>query len=174
MKVRFINKTNFCLTEGKSYKVLSRSKKFYIIKDNNGNKVHRFKHVFEIIPSKQLKVGDRLSEKNLNDWCKVDQNEYRDVWQTLVIAFIGDRKIKAIDIKDGFKAFLVSGTLGVWIRAKGYRKFCERNETPIVTGNSAGFAGHDSVIFGFTDVVVTGSDAVMLGYNNRLIEESEQ
>jgi len=129
MKVRFIEETYSYLTKGRKYKVISESKKWYLIKNNEGNKLQCFKKSFEIIPSKQLKVGDRLSEKNLNDWCKVDQNEYRYVWQTLVIAFIGDRKIKAIEIKNGFKAFLISNTNDVyWIKAKGFRKFCKNNK----------------------------------------------
>jgi len=129
MKVRYISETADDLTKGKKYNVIGGIAKYYMIKDDNGNEVIRFKTRFEIIPSKQLKVGDVLLGKDLQDWCEAGENFYTGNWRALESGdFIGDRTIEAIDIKDGHKAFLVSGTSGAWIRAKGYRKFCKRNE----------------------------------------------
>ena len=130
MKVRFIEETADDLTKGKKYKVIGGIAKYYMIKDDNGNKVIRFKTRFEVVKSKKLKVGDVLLETDLNKWCKTGENWFRTdnhSWERLDFnAFLGDRTIEKIEVKDGHKAFLVSGTLEVWIRAKGYRKFCKR------------------------------------------------
>ena len=75
------------------------------------------------------KVGDALLAKDLDDWCKVGENWFgtdKYIWEQLDFnIFKGNRTIETIDLKDGVKAFLVSGTIDVWIRAKGFRKFCE-------------------------------------------------
>jgi len=129
MKVRYIEETGHCLTNGKSYKVLREYDNRYKIKDDDGDEISGLKNCFKTIPSKQLKVGDVLLVKDLTDWCEVGKNYYAGEWQVSSGIFYHDRTIDKIEIKDGHKAFLVSGTANVWIRAKGYRKFCERNVT---------------------------------------------
>jgi len=49
MKVRFINKTNFCLTNGKSYKVLQEYDSRYKIKDDDGDVISGLKNCFEVV-----------------------------------------------------------------------------------------------------------------------------
>jgi len=88
----------------------------------------RFKEeCFDVVESKQLKVGDVLLAKDLDDWCQAGENYYfAGNWIVSGGFFRGDRTIEAIGIKDGHKAFLVSNTNDAWIKAKGYRKFCKR------------------------------------------------
>ena len=126
MKVRYISETADDLTKGKKYKVIGGSENRYMIKDDNGNEVIRFKTRFELVPSKQLKVGDVLLAKDINDWCEIGENYYHNEWGRTWFWITGDRKIEAIEMKDGHKAFYVSGNADMWIRAKGYRKFCKR------------------------------------------------
>jgi len=128
MKVRFIEETAKFLTRGGEYKVISKSKKYYVIKNDKGDQCDYFKSRFEIIPSKQLKVGDVLLPKDLNDWCVAGENFYTGNWRASGGYFSGNRTIKAVDLKDGHKALLVSGTSGAWIRAKGFIKFCKNNK----------------------------------------------
>ena len=158
MKVRYLEAKNSGLTKGKKYKSLGETDYCYVIKNDYGDEVNRGKERFEVVKSKQLKVGDVLLAKNLTDWCSAGENYHYSEWRTSTGYFSGDRTIEEIEVKDGHKAFLVSDTAGAWIRAKGYRKFCERNVEPIVTVNSP---------------VVVGDGSVMLGSNNRLIEKSE-
>jgi len=132
MKVRYIEETGHCLTNGKSYKVLREYDNRYKIKDDDGDEISGLKNCFKTIPSKQLKVGDVLLAKDLTDWCSAGENRYAEPVQWCLLTFnvfSGDRTIEKIEIKDGHKVFLVSGNIDVWIRAKGYRKFCERNVT---------------------------------------------
>jgi len=128
MKVKYISETADDLTKGKKYKVIGGSENRYMIKDDNGNEVIRFKTRFELVPSKKLKVGDVLLANDLTDWCKSGENRYSDKWNVSKGGFADDRTIEAIEVKDGHKAFLVSGTSDVWIRAKGFRKFAENNK----------------------------------------------
>jgi len=158
MKVRCIEVTDPYLTKSRKYKVISECERYYIIKDDVGDEVSALKLRFEEVPSKKLKVGGVLLAKDLTDWCSAGENYHYSEWRTSTGYFSGDRTIEEIEVKDGHKAFLVSDTAGAWIRAKGYRKFCERNVEPIVTVNSP---------------VVVGDGSVMLGSNNRLIEKSE-
>ena len=83
----------------------------------------------EKTPSKKLKVGDVLLAEDLNEWCAVDGNFYSGKWSESLAGFVGDRTIEAIEIIDGVEYFLVSGTIYVYIRAKGFRKFCKRLAT---------------------------------------------
>jgi len=126
MKVRYIGDTDELLTKGKKYKVLADMYNSYQLIDNNGYTNNYSKNYFEIVKSKQLKVGDVLLAKDLNDWCKAGKNYYTGVWGNSIGSFFGDRTIKEIEIKDGHKAFLISNTNGAWIKAKGFRKFCKR------------------------------------------------
>ena len=126
MKVRYIKETNPSLTKGLKYKVISESERYYLIKDNYGDEAKKRKKSFEVVPSKKLKVGDVLLAKDLQDWCEKETNEYKDEWKAADVDWMTDRKIEAIEMKDGHKVFLVSNTHDIWIRAKGYRKFCKR------------------------------------------------
>jgi len=126
MKVRYIKETNFCLTKDKAYKVLREYDDRYKIKDDEGDVIRGLKRGFKVVKSKQLKVGDTLLAKDLNDWCVTEPNQYRGGWRTVEIDWVTDRTIEAIEIKDGHKAFILSGTHLIWVRAKGYRKFCKR------------------------------------------------
>jgi len=126
MKVRFKEQTNETLTKWKEYKVLETIRNCYLVINDKGNYSFHLKHVFEIVKSKQLKVGDVLLAKNLDDWCEAGDNYYFSKWCDSGGVFIGDRTIEKIEMKDGHKAFLVSDTAGAWIRAKGFRKFCKR------------------------------------------------
>ena len=126
MKVRYIKETNPSLTKGLKYKVISESERYYLIKDNYGDEEKKRKKSFEVLPSKKLKVGDVLLAKDINDWCEIGENYYHNEWGRTWFWITGDRKIEAIEMKDGHKAFYVSGNADMWIRAKGYRKFCKR------------------------------------------------
>jgi len=126
MKVRFIEKTDKNFTLNKKYYVICKDEKYYEIIDNLGNKIIVLKHRFKVVNSKKLKVGDQLLAIDLQDWCRKELNEYKDEWRTLAVIWLSNRTIEEIEIKDGHKAFLVSGTSDIWIRAKGYRKFCKR------------------------------------------------
>jgi len=52
MKVRYISETADDLTKGKKYHVIGGIAKYYMIKDDNGNEVIRFKTRFEIVKPK--------------------------------------------------------------------------------------------------------------------------
>ena len=126
MKVRFKEQTNETLTKWKEYKVLETIRNCYLVINDKGNYSFHLKHVFEIVKSKQLKVGDVLLFKDIDDWCEAGDNFFRDKWSVSARGFLYDRTIEAIEIKDGHKAFILSGTHLIWVRAKGYRKFCKR------------------------------------------------
>jgi len=128
MRVRYIEETTSRLTKGKKYQVLSEINKCYRLINDNGDTSNYLKHSFEIVKSKQLKVGDALLAKDLKDWCKAGENYYLEIWRISIGDYFGNRTIQAIEIKDGHKAFLISNKSNVWIKAKGYRKFCKRNE----------------------------------------------
>jgi len=125
MKVRFKEATTSRLTKGKKYRVRSKWTNYYLIIDDEGNESKIYKECFDVVESKQLKVGDVLLAKDLDDWCQAGENYYIGVWVNSS-CFLRNRIIEAIGIKDGHKAFRVSGTNNFWIKAKGFRKFCKR------------------------------------------------
>jgi len=132
MKVRYKGETTIFLTKGKKYKVISECNNHYLILDDEGDKVTKYKERFEVVKSKQLRVGDILLAKHLSEWCNAGENFFLSEWKVSEWwpITVGNRTIEEIGIKDGHKAFLVSGsrTFDVWIRAKGFRKFCKTNK----------------------------------------------
>ena len=64
MKVRFINKTNFCLTNGKSYKVLREYDNRYKIKDDDGDEINALKHCFEVVETNNDRDAGRKKIEN--------------------------------------------------------------------------------------------------------------
>jgi len=80
--------------------------------------------------SKQLKIGDTLLVKDVNDWCREKKNEFLVRWGIADCPFAeNELTISDIQIKDGHKAFLICNSHH-WIRAKGFRKFCKKNKKP--------------------------------------------
>jgi len=78
--------------------------------------------------SKQLKIGDTLLVKDVNDWCREKNNEFLVRWGIAEGPFAeNELTISDIQIKDGHKAFLICNSHH-WIRAKGFRKFCKKNK----------------------------------------------
>jgi len=66
MKVRFINKTNFCLTNGKSYKVLQEYDNRYKIKDDDGDVISGLKNCFEVVePNNDRGAGRKKIENGV-------------------------------------------------------------------------------------------------------------
>jgi len=132
MKVRYIINTIGWLTKGRKYKVINSSEHYYVILDDEGYEVTKYKEHFEVVETKQLKVGDVLTAKDLNEWCEAGENFFLSEWKVSegCPITVGNRTIEEVAIKDGHKAFLVSGsrTFDVWIRAKGFRKFCKTNK----------------------------------------------
>ena len=66
MKVRFINNTNFCLTNGKSYKVLQEYDSRYKIKDDDGDVISGLKNCFEVVePNNDRNAGRKKIENGV-------------------------------------------------------------------------------------------------------------
>jgi len=126
MKVIFKEPTSENLTQWKKYKVISQFGNSYLLVNDKNKNGFYLKKRFDIVPSKKLKVGDLLLAKDLSDWSVVSENYFFDKW-VKGRYFGGNRTIEKIDVKNGHKAFLVSNTIDVWVKYKGYRKFCERN-----------------------------------------------
>ena len=66
MKVRYINNTNFCLTNGKSYRVLREFDNRYKIKDDDGDEINALKHCFEVVePNNDRGAGRKKIENGV-------------------------------------------------------------------------------------------------------------
>lgn len=79
-----------------------------------------------------MSIGDTLKEEDLNAWVELYYNyispSHNTNWRECIIPFMGDRKIEAIKEQSGHLAFLVSGTHDIWIRAEGYKQFCDNRK----------------------------------------------
>ena len=64
MKVRYINNTNFCLTNGKSYRVLREYDNRYKIKDDDGDEINALKHCFEVVETNNDRDAGRKKIEN--------------------------------------------------------------------------------------------------------------
>ena len=89
-----------------------------------------------VITTFGLCLNQKLSAVDIREWCNVDKNKWHDVtWRKTPGTFVGDREIENFDIKDGVIAFLVSNTEDVWLKAAGFKEFCEsrkvKKETPV-------------------------------------------
>lgn len=120
------------------------------VKHYHGINVHKDKH-FELMPEGfnpftestetvittfGLSLNQKLSAVDIREWCNVDKNKWHDgTWRKSMGTFVGDREIENFDIKDGIITFLVSNTEDVWLKAEGFKEFCEgrkvKKETPI-------------------------------------------
>ena len=70
------------------------------------------------------RIGDELIDDDLHGWDRAEgDNRWNNGWKKGTGFFSGNRKIEKIDVKDGAIAFLISGTLNIWMRADGYRNF---------------------------------------------------
>ena len=66
MKVRFINKTNICLTKGKAYRVLREYDNRYKIKDDDGDVISGLKNCFEVVePNNDRGAGRKKIENGV-------------------------------------------------------------------------------------------------------------
>jgi len=66
MKVRYIEETGHCLTNGKSYKVLRKYDNRYKIKDDDGDVISGLKHCFEVVePNNDRGAGRKKIENGV-------------------------------------------------------------------------------------------------------------
>ena len=76
-----------------------------------------------------LNVGDELDETILNAWDKKGLNYYTNSSDGWIfgnsVPYYGDRKIEKFKVIDGVVGFLVSGTVGIYLRAEGFKEFAE-------------------------------------------------
>ena len=80
-----------------------------------------------------LKIGDILKESVLNEWSMQGQNYFSDgTWRFTKSAFIGDRTIHGFKEMNGSIGFMVSGTLGIYLKAKGFKEFTDNFDKPKV------------------------------------------
>ena len=71
-----------------------------------------------------LYVGYKLDANIITKWAKnINNYLYDGGWKKISGTFFGDRIIEKIDFKDGKPAFLVSGTMNIWLKAEGFREF---------------------------------------------------
>jgi len=123
---------------GKCVKLIGKQKCFYIQEDNKNwswEYSERTKHFRKALPHEissnkinneyGLYVGYKLDANIITKWATLEKNKWDSYyrWKKSDSVFNGNRVIEQIDIKDGVAAFLVSGTMNIWLKAEGFREF---------------------------------------------------
>jgi len=123
---------------GKCVQLLKKQgEKMYLIQEDNKNwsweYSERTKHFRKALPHEissnkineyGLYVGYKLDANIITKWAKnINNYLYDGGWKKISGTFFGNRVIEQIDIKDGVAAFLVSGTMNIWLKAEGFREF---------------------------------------------------
>lgn len=104
-----------------------------------------------------LSIGDHLPEKTINEWANEGKNFYMPGYREEVTQNTGlmynDRKVVSFKVVGGEIFFEVSGTITIYLRAKGYKKFAEEFETKEITysiGQRFRFLGNERYILAHT------------------------
>ena len=123
---------------GKCVQLLKKQgEKMYLIQEDNKNwsweYSERTKHFRKALPHEissnkineyGLYVGYKLDANIITKWAKnINNYLYDGGWKKISGTFFGNRIIEKIDFKDGKPAFLVSGTMNIWLKAEGFREF---------------------------------------------------
>lgn len=107
------------LTNGKEYTIVGERGQFYDVINDQGKEAGmyktRFAEIQTISDTKGWKVGDILEANMLNDG-KKSFHGYNNRWELRGgSCFHGDRKVEAMEIRDGQLAIRISGTADLWV-----------------------------------------------------------